>query len=74
MVEQGFNQTDWNDAWERRMAADDVAQMVFQPMYRRVETAEAAAKYKLSDAFIGKLEEDLKRIGQGDTTGRWSSG
>jgi hypothetical protein len=75
-AEQGFDQTAWKDAWERRMAAEDVAERVFQSRYRGIEIAEAAAQYKLSDAFIEKLKEERVEHLQerGTSLGRWSSG
>ena len=75
-AEQGFEQTAWKDAWERRMAAEDVAEGVFQSGYRRIEIAEAAAQYKLSDAFIEKLKEErVEHLEErGTSPGRWSSG
>ena len=57
-VEQAFNQTDWNSASERRTAADDIAQNMFQPMYPRVEMAEAAVQHKLPDAFLEELKQE----------------
>ena len=57
-VEQAFNQTDWNSASERREAADDVAQNMFQPMYPRVEIAEAAVQHKLPSEFIEGLKQE----------------
>ena len=71
-VEQAFNQTDWNGKEERRIAAEDIAQNLFQPMYRRMELAAAAAEYKLRDEFIEELRreqvEHLKE--RDDGTGR----
>ena len=57
-VEQAFNQADWNSASERREAADDVAQNMFQPMYPRVEIAEAAVQHKLPGEFIEELKQE----------------
>ena len=56
-VEQAFNETSWNDPRERWDAARDVAQSLFQPMYRRVELAEAAAQYKFSEDFLEEIQE-----------------
>ena len=57
-VEQAFNQTDWNSASERRTAADDIAQNLFQPMYPRVEIAEAAVQHKMPEAFLEELKQE----------------
>ena len=57
-VEQAFNQTDWNSAAERRTAADDIAQNLFQPMYPRVEIAEAAVQHKMPEAFLEELKQE----------------
>ena len=65
------------DRLEGRLgAAEDVAEGVFQSGYRRIEIAEAAAQYKLSDAFIEKLkEEGVEHLEErGTSPGRWSSG
>ena len=57
-VEQAFNKTQWNSQWERRIAAEDIAQNSFQPMYRRIELAEAAAQHKLPDEFVAELKNE----------------
>ena len=57
-VEQAFNKTQWNSNWERRIAAEDIAQNSFQPMYRRIEIAEAAAQHKLPDEFLAAAKEE----------------
>ena len=57
-VNEAFNKTEWNSTLERRMAADDIAQNTFQPMYRRMEIAEAAAQYKLPEQFLEELEKE----------------
>ena len=57
-VEQAFNKTQWNSNWERRIAAEDIAQNSFQPMYRRIEMAEAAAQHKLPDEFLAAAKEE----------------
>ena len=57
-VEQAFNKTQWNSKWERRIAAEDIAQNSFQPMYRRIELAEAAAQHKLPDEFLAAAKEE----------------
>ena len=57
-VKDAFNGTDWNSADERRAAADDISETMFQPMYRRVELAEAASQYKLSDEFIEEIKKN----------------
>ena len=57
-VEQAFNKTQWNSKWERRIAAEDIAQNSFQPMYRRIEIAEAAAQHKLPDEFLAAAKEE----------------
>ena len=56
-VKDAFNGADWNSADERRAAADDISETMFQPMYRRVELAEAASQYKLSDKFIEEIKK-----------------
>ena len=57
-VNEAFGKTEWNSASERRMAADDIAENTFQPMYRRMEIAEAAAQYKLPEPFLEELENE----------------
>ena len=57
-VEQAFNKTQWNSSWERRIAAEDIAQSAFQPMYRRIEIAEAAAQHKLPDEFLAEMKNE----------------
>ena len=69
-VEQAFNKTQWNSKWERRIAAEDIAQNSFQPMYRRIEIAEAAAQHKLPDEFLAELKnEQIEYIEQRQTEG-----
>ena len=69
---EAFKNTDWKDDAERREAADDVAQSVFQPMYPRVNLADAAAQYQLPDKFIEELKKEnieyleLKLDGEGN--------
>ena len=57
-VEQAFNKTQWNSSWERRIAAEDIAQNSFQPMYRRIELAEAAAQHRLPEEFLAAAKEE----------------
>ena len=57
-VEQAFNKTQWNSKWERRIAAEDIAQNSFQPMYRRIELAEAAAQHKIPEEFLAAAKEE----------------
>ena len=57
-VEQAFNKTEWNSRWERQIAAEDIAQSAFQPMYRRIEMAEAAAQHKLPDEFLAEAKKN----------------
>ena len=69
-VEQAFNKTQWNSKWERRIAAEDIAQNSFQPMYRRIEIAEAAAQHKLPDQFLAELKnEQIEYVEQRQTEG-----
>ena len=69
-VEQAFNKTQWNSKWERRIAAEDIAQNSFQPMYRRIELAEAAAQHKLPDEFLAELKnEQIEYVEQRQTEG-----
>ena len=56
-VEQAFNKTQWNSRWERGIAAEDIAQSAFQPMYRRIEMAEAAAQHKFPDEFLAEAKK-----------------
>ena len=57
-VEHAFNSTDWNSALEKRSAADDIAQNMFQPMYHRIEIAEAAAQHQFSEDFVRELKNE----------------
>ena len=57
-VEHAFNKTQWNSKWERRIAAEDIAQNSFQPMYRRIELAEAAAQHKIPEEFLAAAKEE----------------
>ena len=57
-VTEAFNATNWNSAIERRLAADDIAQNLYQPMYPRVEVAEAAVQHKLPSEFIQELKQE----------------
>ena len=57
-VEHAFNKTQWNSSWERRIAAEDIAQNSFQPMYRRIELAEAAAQHKIPEEFLAAVKEE----------------
>ena len=57
-VTEAFNATNWNSAIERRLAADDIAQNLYQPMYPRVEIAEAAVQHKLPGEFIQELKQE----------------
>ena len=69
-VEQAFNKTQWNSKWERRIAAEDIAQNSFQPMYRRIEIAEAAAQHKFPDEFLAELKnEQIEYVEQRQTAG-----
>ena len=57
-VTEAFNATNWNSAMERRLAADDIAQNLYQPMYPRVEIAEAAVQHKLPSEFMQELKQE----------------
>ena len=57
-VTEAFNATSWNSANERRLAADDIAQNLYHPMYPRVEIADAAVQHKLPDEFIQELKQE----------------
>ena len=57
-VTEAFNATNWNSAIERRLAADDIAQNLYQPMYPRVEIAEAAVQHKLPGEFMQELKQE----------------
>ena len=57
-VTEAFNAANWNGQLEQRLAAEDVAHNLFQPMYHRVEIAEAAAQHKFPDEFINALKEE----------------
>ena len=57
-VTEAFNATSWNSANERRLAADDIAQNVYHPMYPRVEIADAAVQHKLPGEFIQELKQE----------------
>ena len=57
-VTEAFNATSWNSAIERRLAADDIAQNLYHPMYPRMEIAEAAVQHKLPDEFIQELKQE----------------
>ena len=57
-VTEAFNATSWNSANERRLAADDIAQNLYHPMYPRVEIAEAAVQHKLPEEFIQELKQE----------------
>ena len=54
-VTEAFNAANWNSAIERRLAADDIAQNLYHPMYPRLEITEAAVQHKLPDEFIQEL-------------------
>ena len=56
-VTEAFNAAHWNSPMERREAADDIAQNLYQPMYPRVEIGEAAAQHRLSGEFLKELKE-----------------
>ena len=57
-VTEAFNATSWNSANERRLAADDIAQNLYHPMYPRMEIAEAAVQHKLPEEFIQELKQE----------------
>ena len=57
-VEHAFNETNWNTPSERWEGARDIAQSLFQPMYRRVELAEAAAQYKFPEDLLGEMRKE----------------
>ena len=57
-VTEAFNAANWNSAIERRLAADDIAQNLYHPMYPRVEIADAAVQHKLPDEFIQELKQE----------------
>ena len=57
-VEQALNKTQWNSKGERWVAAGDIAQNSFQPMYRRIELAEAAAQYRFPNEFLAAMKEE----------------
>ena len=57
-VTDAFNATNWNGGMERRLAAEDIAQNIFKPMYHRVEIAEAAAQHTFSEDFIETLKHE----------------
>ena len=57
-VTEAFNATSWNSAIERRLAADDIAQNLYHPMYPRMEIAEAAVQHKLPEEFIQELKQE----------------
>ena len=55
---EAFRVTNWNSANERRQAADDIAQNLYQPMYPRMEIAEAAAQHKIPEEFLKELKKE----------------
>ena len=57
-VTEAFNAANWNSAIERRLAADDIAQNLYHPMYPRVEIADAAVQHKLPEEFIQELKQE----------------
>ena len=57
-VTEAFNAANWNSAIERRLAADDIAQNLYHPMYPRVEIADAAVQHKLPGEFIQELKQE----------------
>ena len=57
-VEHAFNKTEWNSKGERWIAAEDIAQNSFQPMYHRIEMAEAAVQHKFPDEFLAAVKEE----------------
>ena len=57
-VTEAFNAANWNSAIERRLAADDIAQNLYHPMYPRLEIADAAVQHKLPDEFIQELKQE----------------
>ena len=57
-VTEAFNAANWNSANERRLAADDIAQNLYHPMYPRVEIADAAVQHKLPGEFIQELKQE----------------
>ena len=57
-VTEAFNAANWNSAIERRLAADDIAQNLYHPMYPRLEITEAAVQHKLPDEFIQELKQE----------------
>ena len=52
-----FENTGWNGLAERLEAAEDIAQDLFQPLYQRVEIAEAAMEYNVSHTFLDALQK-----------------
>ena len=57
-VTEAFNAANWNSAIERRLAADDIAQNLYHPMYPRLEITEAAVQHKLPGEFIQELKQE----------------
>ena len=57
-VTEAFNAANWNSAIERRLAADDIAQNLYHPMYPRLEIADAAVQHKLPGEFIQELKQE----------------
>ena len=55
---EAFRSTGWKDDSERREAADDIAQSVFQPMYPRISLADAASQYQLPQQFLEELQNE----------------
>ena len=51
-LEHAFNRTEWESASEQYRAADAVAERLFEPLYARIEMAEAAAQHRDPEAFI----------------------
>lgn len=57
-VTDAFNAANWNGMSERRLAAESVAHSLFQPMYHRVEIAEAATQHQFPEQFIESLKQE----------------
>ena len=57
-VTEAFNAAKWNSANERLDAAHQVSQNLYQPMYSRIEVAEAAAQHRLPAGFIDEVRKE----------------
>ena len=70
-VTEAFNAAKWNSANERLDAAHQVSQNLYQPMYSRIEVAEAAAQHRLPAGFIDEVRKEKidylrEEAGRGD--------